>query len=211
VRRGGAVVEVLEGQGVASHFNRTRRLQTGEEPLGAGDVDFTGDPSGNELDEQGMQSTRGPVASPAQIGIALRQQPQHTGMVRARHRREARCSQRRDGHRQRVVGIVLVRPTRAQDPHPRRPRRRHVEDRLARGNKLLGQQIPQATRGLDRPRPLLERRRPPEQLVELAAPRPHPHLRELRFVAADSDCCVRPLVGINADHHAHCVLLDPVE
>jgi hypothetical protein len=113
-------------------------------------------------------------------------------MVSTGNRREARRSQRRHRHRQGVVGIVLVRPSRAQHPHPSRQRRRHVQDLLAGADELLGQQVAEPTGRLDRPTPLLEPRRPRQQLVELAAARSHPQLRELRFVAADRLLCVTP-------------------
>jgi hypothetical protein len=202
---------VLEGQGVASDLHRAHGLHAGEEPLGAGGVDFIGDPAGDELGEQGMKPARSPVPSPTQIGVALGQQPQHPSVIRSSHRRETRRAQRRDRHREGVVGIVLVGAARTQDPHPGRQRRRHVQHVLAGGHELLGQQIPESAGRLDRPRPLFEGRRPLEQLVELATTRPHLQLRKLCFVAVDHDRGVRPLVGIDTDHHLHCVLLDRVD
>jgi hypothetical protein len=198
------VVEVLEGERVACHCDGALRLPLGEHALGAGGVDLVGDPAGHELSQQRMQPARGLVPRPAEIVVALRYQPQYPDMVSACDQCQPRCSQGRDRHRQRVVGILLVGAARTQDPHPRRQRRWHVEDGLARGHELLGQEIAQPARGLDRPRPLLERHRPLEQLVELMAARSPPDLRKLRFVTADGDRCVRPLVGIDADHHAHC-------
>jgi len=131
-------------------------------------------------------------------------------MLRACNPREAGRSQRRDGHGVRVVGVVLVRPSRAQHPHPCRQRRRHVQDPLAGVEELLGQQVAEPAGGLDRPGAVLEARRPLQQLIDLASRRPHLHLAELRLVLVDRHRRVRPLVGIHADHHPHCVLLGRV-
>ena len=73
-----------------------------------------------------------------QISVALRVQTQHPIVVTA-DTRQAWRTQRRDRHRQRVVRVVLVRPTRAQHPHPCRQRRRHIQHPLTRGDELTGE------------------------------------------------------------------------
>ncbi len=76
------VVEVLEGEGVAGHFDGVLGLHASQHALGAGGVDFIGDPAGHELGQQGVQPARRLVPSPAQIVVAFRQQPQHPSVVR---------------------------------------------------------------------------------------------------------------------------------
>lgn len=83
------VVEVLEGERVAGHFDWARRLHLGEHALGAGGVDLIGDPAGHEFGQQGMEPARGLIPSPTQLVVALRQQPQHPRIVSACDRREA--------------------------------------------------------------------------------------------------------------------------
>ena len=68
---------MLERQPVAGPFHRARRLDRGQQPFGAASVDFPGNPAGNELRQQGVEPTRGPVAGPAQIMVAFRLQTQH--------------------------------------------------------------------------------------------------------------------------------------
>ncbi len=120
------------------------------------------------------------------------------------HRSQRRCPQRGHRHRQRVVGVVLVRSSRAQHPDPRRQRGRHVDDVLARRDELLGQQIAEPAGRLDRPRPLLERLRPRQQLRHLAnawlAPCTTPSSSSL---AADRHRGVRRLVRVDTNDHCH--------
>ena len=56
--------------------------------------------------------------------------------------------------------------------------RLHVDDPLAGGDELLGQQIAEPAGTLDRPRPIIERRRPADQPLELVGARPHAQLAE---------------------------------
>jgi hypothetical protein len=57
------VVEVLEGEGVARHFDGAVGLHAGEHALGAGGVDLMGDPARDELGQQSVEPARGLVAS----------------------------------------------------------------------------------------------------------------------------------------------------
>ena len=52
--------------------------------------------------------------------------------------------QRGDRYRPGIVGVVLVRVTGLQQPHPRRQLRRHIQHPLTGGDQLLGQQPAQA-------------------------------------------------------------------
>ncbi len=82
--------------------------------------------------------------------------------------------------------------------------RRHINNVLAGGDKLLGQQIPQPVGRLDGPTPRLERLGPSQELFDLAAAGSDLPSSELGFGAVDRDGGVAGLVGINPDDdHAH--------
>ena len=115
-----------------------------------------------------------------------------------------------DRDRAGVVGVVLVRATGGEHPDARGQGRGYVEDVLAPGDELLGQQVAQPTGRLDGPGALLERFGPGDQLVHLAAGGPHLDARELVFCLVDRHRCVRCLVGVDADHHIHDYLLGRV-
>ena len=63
------------------------------------------------------------------------------------------------------------------------------------GDELLGQQVAETAGGLDRPRPLRERLRPPQQPLELIAGRLGLHATERFVCASTADRGVRRLVG----------------
>ena len=199
---------MLQGQGVAGQGDGTGGGNVGEEPFGAGSVDFIGDSTGNEFGQEGMEATGRPVPSAAQVGVALGQQAQHTDVVRSVDGDDLRRAERRHGHRPGVVGIVLLRPAAAQQPDPRRQGGGHVDDILPSGEELLGEQIAQPAGRLHRPRPFLELGRPPEELLRLTAGRPDFEPGQFRLSRVDGHRGVRPLVGIDADHHPHAILLD---
>ena len=121
--------------------------------------------------------------------------------------RQHRRTERRHRDRVRIVRVILVRPPRPQQPRPRRQRSGDVEHAFARSDQLLGQQIPDATRRLDRPRPLDEHRCPAEQLLDLAARRPHLDRRQLNLGTIDRHRRVRPLMRVDTDHHHHRIVL----
>ena len=93
-----------------------------------------------------------------------------------------------------VVGVVLVGTTGAQHPNVCCERRGYVQHRLPRGEELLREQIAESSGGLDRPRPILERCRPGEQLRTLAFTRPDLQLRVIDLAAVDRDRGMRCLV-----------------
>ena len=128
-------------------------------------------------------------------------------MILRPHRGQHRCAQRRHRDRTRVVRVVLVGTTGPQHPHSRRERRGNIEHRLTRREELLREKIAEPTRGLDRPRPILEPIGPREQLHALTFTRPHLQPRELDLAAIDRDRGVRRLVRIHSDHHRHRDLL----
>ena len=150
-----------------------------------------------------MQPITRPVAGPARIQMCLRQQPQDREVVLAPHHGERWSTQRRDRDRPSVVRVVLVRPARPQQPHPRRQRRRHIHDTLTRTDELLREQIAEPGRRLDRPPPLGEGLRPTQKQLELTLPRADVQLREFVFVVVDRARRVRQLVRIDPDDHCH--------
>ena len=147
------VVEELERQVVAGLLDRAGGVTAGEEAVGVGSVDFLGDPPGTSSAKQRVEPTRGAV--PGSPRSMLRFASRRSTSTWSAARTDARPigAQRGDRDRQGVVGVVLVRPSRAQHPHPRRQRGRHIDDALAGGDELLGQQIAEPAGGLDRPRP----------------------------------------------------------
>jgi hypothetical protein len=115
-------------------------------------------------------------------------------------------TQRGDGNRQSVVGVVPVRASRRQDPDPRRQSGRHIHDGLAGCDKLLRQQIAQPCGGLDRPPARPERFRPRHQLVHLGHPSTNLLADHLILAAIDRHGCVTRLVRVDTNDHCHVYL-----
>jgi hypothetical protein len=90
-----------------------------------------------------MQPTGRLGAQGNQTVVAVDHHPDHRGVILHPHRRESAVPQPGDGGGQRVVGIVLDRLGRAQQPDPRGQRRRHIDDLLTRLDELLGQLLAQ--------------------------------------------------------------------
>jgi hypothetical protein len=131
-------------------------------------------------------------------------------MVRRCHGRQRRLPQRRHRDRVRIVRIVLVRPSRSQQPRPRRQRRRDIHDTFARRDELLREEIPTPPADSTTHRPIPELAGPHEQLPDLAARRPHPDRRQLDLTAIDHHRGVRRRMRIDTDHHRHRIILpDP--
>jgi hypothetical protein len=137
----------------------------------------------------------------ADVELRFGQQAQHRDVILDPHHRQRRCPQRRDRHRPSVVGVVLVRASRAQQPRPRRQRRWHIDHQLTVSEQLLSEQIAEPGRRLDRPRALLEARCPPQQLIKLARSRAHHYFGELGLVPIDRAHRVECFVRIDPDHH----------
>jgi hypothetical protein len=108
-------------------------------------VDFLGDPTRGELDQQGVHATHDPCPLVADVDVAFGEQAQHLGVTDWLHSPQTPRAQCRDGDRQRIVGVILVRPAAGQQPRTRRQRGRHIDNRLTDRNELLGEQITQPT------------------------------------------------------------------
>ena len=124
-----------------------------------------------------MQPAGDLVTQPGQVTVPLGPHLQHRRVVLGGHLAAVLGPQRRDRHRQGIVRVVLVRVPGLQQPHPGRQLRLHVQDPLAGGDELLGQQPAQPGSALDRPGPLRPRRRPRHQLLRPAQPRRGPGSR----------------------------------
>ncbi len=135
-------------------------------------IDFLGDSAGGELEEQSVHATHEPGALVTDVGVALGQETEHLAVTDGLDLSKVPGPQRGDGHRQRIVGIVLRAPTRAQQTGPSREGRRHVENMLTGGDELLGQQVAHAVGSLDGPHTCRERFSPRQQLVHLGPSRP---------------------------------------
>ena len=80
------VIEVLVGQGMAGGLDGGAWPDAAEQALGARSVDLLGNSTSHQLGEQGVQTTGGAVAGPAQVVVALGQEAQHAHLVAATHR-----------------------------------------------------------------------------------------------------------------------------
>jgi hypothetical protein len=141
--------------------------------------------------------------------MSVGEQPQYRGVVIGDDWPEPVVAQPGDRGRQGIVRVVLRCLRRADQPHSRRECGRHVDDVLAGGDELLSQQAAQATRRLNRPRPLvIERFSPRQQPLHLPAIRRHTQPSDRSLIAVDRDCSVRRLVGVHPDqHHRECLLV----
>jgi hypothetical protein len=121
--------------------------------------DLFGDAAGDQLAQHGVQPAGDLGAGAAQVPVALGPHLQHRRMIIGMHLAAGGRTQRRDGHRPGIVGVVLVHRPSSQQPHPGAELGLDIQDPLTRGQELLGQQVPQAARALDRPGPLWPGRR----------------------------------------------------
>ena len=125
-----------------------------EEPIGVRSVEFLGDSARRELGQQGVEAAHDAgcggcrcrcCASPAAAAPRRGRPPRPRRSVGERNAATAT-------DRASLGSFLFDRPD-AKHPHPRRQRGRHIDDVLAGGDELLGQQVAEPARGLDRPRP----------------------------------------------------------
>jgi hypothetical protein len=109
--------------------------------------------AGDELAQHDMEPARGLGPQRHQAVVAVDQQADHRVVVLDADRAQPTMPQPGDGSRQRIVAVVLGGLGRAQQPDPRRQRRRNVYNLLAGANQLLRQQFAQPAGRLDRPGP----------------------------------------------------------
>ena len=106
----------------------------------------------NQQAEQGVEPTDRPGPGRGEVVVTVRQQAQHRGMIGRSDRTQPGVSQRDDRRGPGVVRVGLVGPTRVEQPHPRRQRRRHIHDALTGGDELLREQRTRDRRRLRPPR-----------------------------------------------------------
>jgi hypothetical protein len=180
-----------------------------------GGVELLADPAWPQFHEQVVEPAHDPGALVADVDVALGQQAHHLGVIGAHHLgvigahhgTQLGSSQGSDGDRERVVGVVLVRPSTAQHPDACCERGGHIGHALAGRHQLLRQQVAEPASALDRPRALPEQFGPRQQMGHLLAGRSHPGPGDLDLVAVDGNRCVRRLVRVDADDHGHQVFL----
>ena len=133
---------------LAFDLDRARRADAAQQRRGAiGRQTTTLRSARDELTQHDMQPARGLGAQRDQLVVAIREQPQHRGVVLAPHRhaapRGAAPRSRSTGRRSGRSSPTFAEPnsrTRAAK------RRRHVDHVLARGEELLRQQVARARR-----------------------------------------------------------------
>ena len=150
------VIEELEHELEAHLLGRRIGPDFGQERLGIRNVDFLGNSARRELGEERVQTADHPGALTSEIAVALGEQPEHLAVIGRLDRTQRRCPQGGDGDRMCIVRVVLVGTPGAEYPDPRGQGGRDVEDLLALGHELLGQQVAHAADGLNGPGALLE-------------------------------------------------------
>ena len=142
-----------------------------------------------------------------QLVAAVRQQPQHATVIIRGDAGEigALSGDERDGAGVDAVGLAAV--SRLEGPHPRREGRGHIDDVLAGGDELLGQQLAQAAGALDAPAALGPLRRPDQQLLRCRAGCSQSDRGGLDAPGTDRGRGVGGLVRVDADDHSHWSLL----
>jgi hypothetical protein len=78
----------------------------------------------------------------------------------------------------------------------------HIDHTLTDAEQLLGKELAQTTRTLDRPYAIRPRCRPVLQPLELVAPSDHPDLAEHGLGLVEHHRGMRSLVRVDPDHHA---------
>ena len=136
----------LAGLGLALGGHALCRPDPPEQRPGPLGRQTPGKPAWNERGEARMEPTRSLGAQRPQVVVAGGQHPQDGSVVVGSDLAQTSLAQRGDGRRESVVGIVLLRASRAQHAHSRCQGRRHVEHLLAGGDQLLGQQIAETGR-----------------------------------------------------------------
>jgi hypothetical protein len=125
----------------------------------------------DQLADQRVEPVDGLGAGPGQLVMSIGEQAQLLRVISGADLAELGVTHRdhRGGAGVMRVGLVVV--ARVQQPHPRRERRRDIDDGLAGGDQLLGEQRAEPGRGLDRPRARRERHRELEQPLALSSVR----------------------------------------
>ena len=120
---------------------------------------------------------------PGQVTVTFRPHLHHLGVILGADLRQVAARSAATATERASLGSFLF-VTCGQQPHPGGQLRLHVDDPLAGSDELLSQQVAEPAGTLDRPRPLLERRRPGHQPLDLIGARADPQLAEEPLVAS---------------------------
>ena len=142
-----------------------------------------------------------------QLVAAVRQQPQHATVIIRGDAGEIGALSGDERDRACVDAVGLAAVSRVEGPHPRREGRGHIDDMLARGDELLGQQLAQAAGALDAPAALGPLLRPAQQLLRCRAGCSQSDRGGLDGPGTDRGRGVGSLVRVDADDHSHWSLL----
>ena len=158
-----------------------------------------GAPPGRRSRSRRCSRLIGAAALGGQLVAAIGEQPQHGAVVVGRDAREvvAVLGDERDAARVDAVGLAAV--AALEHAGAGGQRRGDVDDGLAGGDELLGQQPSQAAGALDRPDALRPSRGPRSQPRQRRAVGRHAQLAERGAGRVERDRGVRALVGIDAD------------
>ena len=142
-----------------------------------------------------------------EVVASVGEQAQHRGVIDRPNELQRVVAQRHDRRGAGVVRVALVGAPRVQQPSPGRERRRHVQDGLAGGDELLGQQRAEPAGGFDGPRPRFERRGELEQPVALSTIRGDTELADDDFSLVEHRGGVGPLVRVDPDDEHNILLM----
>lgn len=146
-----------------------------------------------------MQPTHHPGPLSDQVVVTIGQQGQHGAVVLHYDVAQVGVAQGHDGGGPSVVGVGLGAAAPVQELHPGRQRGRHIDDLLAYGHQLAGQQGTGAGGTFDGPAPGRERLRPLEEALQLLGIGIDAHLGHHLLRAAQGCGGVRSLVWVHSD------------
>ena len=140
----------------------------GQELFGSGSGQISLRAALDQQAQHGVKTADGAGPLGSEVMITISQQTQHDAvLVKAGDDVQARVVPSDNRCRAGIVGVGLVDPTVLEQAHPRRQLRWHINDMLAGGDELLGEQRAHPGRPLDRPRPRREPYRPRQQSFAL--------------------------------------------
>ncbi len=162
---------------------------------------------GDQVAQMSVQPVDCAAPFAGQLVAAGRQQPQHATVIIRADAGEIGALSGDERDRAGVDAVGLAAVARLEGPHPRREGGGHVDDMLADGDELLGQQLAQAAGALDAPAALGPLRRPAQQLLRCRAGCSQSDRGGLDAPGTDRGRGVGSLVRVDADDHSHWSLL----
>jgi hypothetical protein len=154
VVEGADVADEVDGQLAAGLGRRAGWPQPAQQDRGCVGGQLAVGACGHELGQQPVQPVQDLGAGGDQVIAPVRQQPQHHGVVLDVDLAQALAAKGGQGDRDRVTGIVFAAVASGQLPHPSGELGRHVDDLVAVGDQLLGEDPADPGGALDGPAPL---------------------------------------------------------